>query len=165
MQFQVDQSFDATPSEVMALYTDAAFYGRLVGLPKIGAPDVLSVEHDGDRVRLKIRYRFTADLPAAALAVLDPNKLTWVEDSSYDLPTNAFSSKLLPDHYPDRLTAGARTRFLLADGTTDTTRRLIEGDLKVRMPLVGGKVEGAIVSGLREHLGDEAVEVNRRLDE
>ena len=34
-------------------------------------------------------------------------------------------------------------------------RRITEGDLAVRVPLVGRSVEGAIVSGLREHLAVE----------
>lgn len=155
MQFRVDQAFDASPAEVMALYTNGDFYDALVGLPKIGTPEVLSVERDGDRVRLKIRYRFTADLPAAALAVIDPKKLTWVEDSSYDLTRLTFSSKLLPDHYPDRLVASARGS--VEGNATDPPRstRRIQGDVAVRMPFVGGQVEKAIVSGLREHLHDE----------
>lgn len=165
MRFDVEQRFLASPAQVLAVYTDPAFYADLPDYPKVGRPRLVDREDQGDRIVVRVHYRFTADLPSAALAVIDPDKLTWIEETVYDLVAATSTSTLLPDHYPDRLTAGARTRFLLADGTTDTTRRLIEGDLKVRMPLVGGKVEGAIVSGLREHLGDEAVEVNRRLDE
>ena len=155
MQFRVDQRFDATPAAVMALYTDPEFYAALVGLPKISPPEVQSHDRDGDRVRMKIRYKFTADLPAAALAVLDPKKLTWVEDSTYDLAANTFSSKLLPDHYPDRLVAGARGSVEEASADPPRSTRRIQGDVTVRMPFVGGQVEKAIVSGLREHLGDE----------
>jgi hypothetical protein len=39
--------------------------------------------------------------------------------------------------------------------------RRIAGSLTVRMPFVGGQVERAIVSGLREHLADETDVVNR----
>jgi len=60
----------------------------------------------------------------------------------------------LPDNYADRLTASARSRFeALPSGGT---RRSSRGELKVRMPLVGGRVEQTIVGDLRAHLGDEA---------
>jgi hypothetical protein len=32
----------------------------------------------------------------------------------------------------------------------------MEGDLRVRYPVVGGLVERAIVVGMRQHLGEEA---------
>jgi hypothetical protein len=153
MRFEVTQRFAAPVDEVLAAYTDPAFYEELVGLPKIGEPEVLEHRTDGNRIVLRVHYRFTADLPSAATRVIDPAKLTWVEETTYDLAGRTSRSTLLPDHYPDRLTASAVARFTNAGAGT---QRRIEGDLKVRMPLVGGKVEGAIVSGLKEHLADEA---------
>ena len=41
--------------------------------------------------------------------------------------------------------------------------RALSGDVKVRVLLVGGKVEGALVSGLREHADAEAMLVAERL--
>jgi hypothetical protein len=69
--------------------------------------------------------------------------------------------RLLPDHYADRFKASGRYGFE-ADGPTVTVRRA-EGDLKVKAPLVGGAVERAIVSGLRERLADEVPVLERYL--
>ncbi len=41
-----------------------------------------------------------------------------------------------------------------ADG--DEAVRRVTGDLKVRIPLLGGKVEKAIVDGVGDHLSEEA---------
>ncbi len=160
MRFEVTQRFAAPVADVLAAYTDPAFYEQLVGLPKVGEPEVLDKRVDGDRVVLRVHYRFTADLPSAATRVIDPKRLTWVEETTYDLAAATSRSRLLPDHYPDRLTASASASFTAAG---DGTVRRIDGDLKVRMPLVGGKVEGAIVSGLKEHLADEAKVAERFL--
>lgn len=154
MRFEVEQRFGAPAAAVVAAYTDPSFYEELVGLPKIGEPQVLDRLDDGDRVVLRVHYRFTADLPGAARKVIDPAKLTWVEETTFDLADATSRSVLLPDHYPDRLTASARAAFV--DGPEGGSTRRITGELTVRMPLVGGRVEGAIVSGLREHLADEA---------
>jgi hypothetical protein len=165
MRFQVEQRFTAPVADVLDAYTDPAFYERLVGLPKVGEPRVLDRTVDGNRVVLRVHYTFTASLPAAALAVMDADKLTWVEETTFDLAAASSRSRLLPDHYPDRLQASASASFAAAPGDPGATLRRIDGDLKVRMPLVGGKVEGAIVSGLREHLADEADVANRFLAE
>lgn len=160
MRFEVTQRFTAPVADVLGAYTDPAFYEQLVGLPKVGEPEVLEHRVDGNRVVLRVHYRFTAPLPSAATRVIDPKKLTWIEETTYDLAGATSRSRLLPDHYPDRLTAAATASFAAAG---DGTVRRIDGDLKVKMPLVGGKVEGAIVSGLREHLADEARVADRFL--
>ena len=52
--------------------------------------------------------------------------------------------------------------MFLDDGPGGSIRRL-EGDLKVRVPLVGGRVERALVSGLQEHAAAERDVVEERL--
>ncbi len=48
-----------------------------------------------------------------------------------------------------------------ATGDGASTVRRSTGDLTIRMPLVGGRVEQAIVSGLQEHLESEVPLVER----
>jgi hypothetical protein len=62
----------------------------------------------GDRVIVRVHYRFTADLPSAALAVIDPDKLTWIEETTYDLEHATSTSRLLLTTIPTA-TASART--------------------------------------------------------
>jgi len=60
---------------------------------------------------------------------------------------------------PDRLTASGTYRFEEGpDGPASTLVR-VEGDLKVRVPLVGGTVERVIVSGLRSYIEAEVNEI------
>ena len=64
---------------------------------------MLSREVDGDQVVLRIRYLFSGDLSSAVTAVLDPKKLTWVDESLHDLVRHVVRFELQPDHYADRL--------------------------------------------------------------
>ena len=68
---------------------------------------------------------------------------------------------MIPDHYADRFTCAGSYRF---DAVPGGSRRRGQGDLRVRAFLVAGAVEGAIVSGLREHLADEVPVVEAFLD-
>jgi hypothetical protein len=47
----------------------------------------------------------------------------------------------------------------------ESTRRLVTGDLTVHVPLVGGRVERAIVDGLEDHANAEAELLGRWIAE
>jgi len=160
VKFEITQQFDAPMEEVLGLYCDPDFYPLLDGVGTIGGPEVLDRKVDGDRISLQIRMRFTGDLPSAALAIVKPEKLTWVEHTTFDLVAGTSTTTIVPDHYPDRLEASAKSTFTDVDGGC---RRVVKGDLKVHALLVGGKVEHAIVSGMEEHLADEERIANGRL--
>lgn len=76
VRFHLEQAFSAPVDDVARAFTELGFYELLAGLPKLGRPDVLERREDGDRVHLRVRYRFTGDLSAAARRVLDPSRLT-----------------------------------------------------------------------------------------
>jgi hypothetical protein len=158
MKFTLTQTIAAELARVEAAYLDPAFYAELGDLEKIGAPMILDRD-DGDGVtRLRVRYHFTGDLPSAARAVLDPSRLTWVNDSVIHHRDHRMDFTIQPDHYGRRLRCSGVVQ-LRADG--NTTVRDVSGEVKVSWPLVGGTVERALVSGLQEHLRDEVAVLER----
>lgn len=160
MRFTVEQRFSHLPDAVAAAYADPELYEALQGLPKLSRPEVVGHEAAGDTVQLRVRYRFSGDLSAAVTAVVDPERLTWVEHSVHDLARRTTTFTMVPDHYGGMFQCQGHYRFE-SNGTG--TARIGEGDIKVRVLLVGGKVERAIVSGLEEHLADEVPVVERYL--
>jgi hypothetical protein len=128
-------------------------YEQLPEFGKISRPDLLERTEQGNTVKLRLRYKFTADLPTAALAIIDPDRLTWVEETTFDLAGLTARIKLLPDHYASKLEASASARFV---DRGEGSIRDVAGDLRVRVLLVGGQVERTIVDGLKEHLAEEA---------
>ncbi|HYH51818.1 MAG TPA: DUF2505 family protein [Acidimicrobiia bacterium] len=161
MRFEISQDFTGPPDAVARIYTDPRFYELLGGMPKLGKPEVLDRREEGSTVHLAVRFRFTGNLSAAVTRVVDPNKLSWVEDSVHDLGRLTMTFRMKPDHYADRLRSEGTARYEPAGN--GGTRRVTEGDLAVRVPLVGRSAEGAIVSGLRDHLAAEIVVVERLL--
>ncbi|HEX6422647.1 MAG TPA: DUF2505 family protein [Acidimicrobiales bacterium] len=158
MDFTVRQSFASDPDQVARAYASPHLYGHMVGLAKLGTPEVLDHRVADDLVHLQVRYRFVGDLAPAVTAVVDPHRLTWIEHSTHDLVTRTVRYHLVPDHYPDRLqSSGSTTVEACGDGSL----RTVTGRLKVRALVVGGAVERAIVSGLREHMADEVRVVDR----
>ena len=161
MRFHAEQRFTSPADRLLTLFTDADFYPTLRGLPSIGAPEIVDHSTSGDTVRISLRQRYTGDIPAAALAFIDPGRLTWVEELVFDLDRRRATTRLLPDHYPDRLSC--QGVYVFADVAGGGSTRRLEGELKVRAPLVGGRVEQALVSGLQEHAAAEQRLIEERL--
>jgi hypothetical protein len=153
VNFRIEQRITAPLTAVETALLDRAFIAATAQLPKLGEPELLGQERDGDHVHQRIRYRFTADLSPAVARVVDPAKLTWIDDARYDLTSHTSRHRILPDNYGDRLEAAYDVAL---ESLGDSTRRLVTGELKVHVPLVGGRVERAIVSGLEEHAAAEA---------
>jgi hypothetical protein len=167
VKFTIVQRYrGATPGQVMAAYTDPALYATFHGLTKVAPPEVVSREQtEPSVVALVLQMRFVADLNAAARRVVDPAKLTWLQDERYDLGAANATVVFKPDNYADRFTSNGGYVFAPDPDEAGGTVRTISGDLRVRMMLVGGQVEGALVSGLREHFAEEQPLVQRFLDE
>ncbi len=162
MKFRIEQRIAAPLGAVEAALLNRDFVAATADLPKLGAPELLELERDGDRAHERIRYRFTAELSGAVTRVVDPKKLTWVDDARYDLTAHTSRHRILPDNYADRLQA---TYDVVLESLGDSTRRVATGELTVRVPLVGGRVERAIVSGLEEHAAAEAELLGRWIAE
>jgi Protein of unknown function (DUF2505) len=153
VKFRIEQRIPAPLSAVEAALLDREFIAATTSLPKLGSPEVLEQTRGGDRVHQRIRYRFTAELSSAVTRVIDPAKLTWVDDTRYDLASHTARHRILPDNYADRLQASYDVAL---EPLGDSTRRVATGELTVHVPLVGGRVERVIVSGLEEHAAAEA---------
>jgi uncharacterized protein YndB with AHSA1/START domain len=149
VDFEITQWFSAPVEAVDAAFVDPAFLERLATLPKLGDADVLAQSREGSIVRQQVRYLFRAQLSGAVRRFVDPDLLTWVEDSTHDLAAHHAGYDIVPDHYGSLLEGRYEAR--LTEGGAHATTRHVHGTVRVTVPLVGGKVERAIVSGLQEN--------------
>ncbi len=155
MKIAIRQAVAVPPARAVAAYGTPAFY---VGRP--GRDDIAMVEvvrHDdlGERVLIEVRFAFTGSVSPAVRAVIDPAKMSWVTRTEVRPAEARTSWVVLPDHYSDRLSAGGSYRFEEGDDGPDSTIVHVEGDLKVRVPIVGRSVERVIVTDLRRYIRDE----------
>lgn len=145
----------------MGALVDPAFLARVGDLPNLAHPELLDQRRDGVVVHQRVRHRFAGSLSSAVTRVIDPAKLTWVEESTYDLARGTASFRIVPDHYAGKLRCEGDIAFV-ASG--DTTTRRVTGELSVKVPLVGRAVERAIVSGLEDHLRAEGALLQQWLE-
>ena len=131
-------------------------------LSDIGRPDIMSYEVDEDSVTLALQYQFGGKLPSVVTRVIDPRKLSWVENTVVDTKAWIARFTITPTHYASFFTCSGEWRLSEIGGLTTRT---MDGSLKVNspVPFVGGQVEKAIVSGLRERLAEEPPVLERWL--
>lgn len=156
MRFRIVQEFPGSATDLCAALVDPAYLATLGSLPGIGAPTTEVRTTDGAIVSYVMRFSFNGHLPAAVTRVIDPSKLTWTEQTTVDTDAMQATFAMVPDHYRSFFRCNG-TWALTAGSTGRTTTRTIDGDLKVTapVPFVGGTVERAIVSGLKERLAKE----------
>jgi hypothetical protein len=156
MRFSIEQHFDASASDVLRALTCADYLrDGMSELPDLGAVDVRTQTSVGVRLHQVVAYAFTGDLPSLVTAFIDPKRLSWLDTSDIDAEAMHATFAMRPEHYPTFFTAnGAWT--VTAHGRTNA-QRTVRGELKVHspVPFTAGKIESAIVEGLRERLAVE----------
>jgi len=155
VKISIDQNVAVSPEVALAAYGNPAFYEGREPRDNISVIEVVSHEKTASGVLIQVRFNFSGNVSSAVRAVIDPKKMSWVTRTAVLTNERRTKFEVLPDHYPDRLTCSGGFRFAEGAGGPDTTVIKVEGDLKVRVLLVGGTVERVIVSGLRSYLGAE----------
>lgn len=153
MRFSLEQTLPGRVADVIAALLDPTFISCLGDLPNLAPPEVLAQTRDGNTVVQRVHYRFTGTLSSAVTRVIDPKKVTWIDETTYDLAANRASFRIIPDYYVNKLRCSGTYTFAESDATT---ARRVDGEITVGVPIVGRVVERAIVSGLEAHMGSEA---------
>jgi hypothetical protein len=161
MKFGFEQRWTATVGDVVDLYTDEAFWSSVTGFTKTSAPEVLEITRNGDSAFTRLHWRLAVDLPSQASRFIDPDNVAWVEETTWNVPAATATVGFVPSQGAALLKASAGIE-VVADGE-DAIRR-VKGELHVRIPLLGGKVEHAIVDGIGDHLTEEADVVATELE-
>jgi hypothetical protein len=142
----------------MAAYGSPTFYEGRPARDDIEVRDVVRHEENPERILLEVRFAFTGSVSPAVRAVVDPGKMSWITRTELLLAEGRSTWTVLPDHYPDRLSASGTYRFEVAGpGACEVE---VEGDLRVRVPIVGRSVEKVIVGDLRAYIADEVAGID-----
>ncbi len=117
--------------------------------------------HDGgDGARLALRYSYVGHLDPVASRLLGGQRLTWLQETEVDRATGTGQLHFAVDGAGDRLLGVARFRLTLQESETV---RALDGELRVRVPLVGGAAERRIIAGFLDRLHLEAQQMTERL--
>ena len=152
MKFEIEHTYARiTPAAYAALHFDETFsaaLGEALGLGRT----LLRLDRTADRIVRHVRCvpRRDADDPAAQ--VLD-DKASYVEELDYDVARARGEWRTIPSMMPDRVTTHGSIEFVAAPGVT---RRIVRGEVRVRIFAVGRLVERHIVAAIEKSYADSA---------
>ncbi len=153
MRFSLEHRFDAPVDVIEKASNDPAYVERLSDLPNLGERRVTTFdEHEDGSIDRVVHYKLGSQLPAPVVAVIG-SAATWDEVAHFDPSSHEWTFEIRPNVMKGRIDARGRYRFV-PDGAG--TKRTVEVDLKVKVPLVGGRVEREMGKGIKETLEAEA---------
>jgi hypothetical protein len=162
VRISVRQPVAVPPARAIAAYGSPAFYEGRPHRDDIEVVEVVRHDDVGSRILIEVRFAFTGSVSPAVRAVIDPAKMSWVTRTEVNPDEARTDWVVLPDHYPDRLSASGAYRFAPgADGPASTVVT-VEGELKVHVPIVGRSVERVIVTDLRAYIQEEVSSIPDR---
>jgi hypothetical protein len=161
VKFATTQAVAVPPARAMAAYGNPVFYEGREVRDHIEVLEVVRHEDTGSCLLMEVRFAFRGPISPAVQRFIDHNKMTWITRNEIRPDEARADWQVLPDHYPDRLEASGVYTFgpgAGADGA-GTSVVGIEGELKVRVPVLGKSVERVIVNGLRTYFEAEVLTI------
>jgi hypothetical protein len=148
MKFSHDMSYDATPEEVAEMLADRSFREKVCEAMESIRWDV-SVDGAGKGMEVVVdQTQKAAGIPSFAQKFIG-DSVQIIQRESWNSETEADLELEIPGK-PGYL-KGSIQLAVDGEGTIET----VSGDLKVKMPVVGGKLEDMIASLLRSALKTE----------
>jgi uncharacterized protein YndB with AHSA1/START domain len=143
MRFRHELVYDAPPDEVFTMLSDPAFRRRVAAAQQVVSADVDVAEQGGGFRLVSTQVQNTAGLPAIAKKIAG--------DTTEVVVTEEWSGRdggSIDITAPGKPTSARGTITLAPHGSG--TRELVELEIKVKVPLVGGKLESLMAEQVKQ---------------
>ena len=159
MKLYVESLLPVDPNTAWELFESAEFSQRLESKTNIQA-EVLEERPDGDnKVYRHMKYVSGTELPKMVAKALGSKSLTYEQFNRLDRNTGRMEWRVELPVLKDRVSVSGTTTITDHDGGC---RRVVDGDITVKMRLVGGQIEKAVVGEFEKSMG-RAVDIVRDL--
>ena len=157
MDFEFHHNIDADPEAVAEVLLDRKFQSSLSKLEGLTERKVLSQKTQDGLVVRRIRCVLDIDITGVAKKFIGDGDPAWVEEAVWHPEEMKWLWEVHPEMGGELLDASGEIALTKARG--GKTKRLVTGQIKVRVPLYGSKVEGWVVQGLESAYEDEAAHI------
>ena len=160
MQIRISHHFPVAPRAYWEGTRGQDFDDKLAAASDIDVT-VLERRRDGARTHDELRVSPKKELPALAQRALGSARFSYVQIVDSDDDTMTTSWKVLTDVIPDKVTCSGTSRVIpTADGGCE---RIIEGEIRVSVPLAGGTIEKIVLEQLEKSYERAAEFIRRHL--
>lgn len=148
--------FACTPQTYWEATRDPAYEERIRSRAEVDV-DVLEAREAPPRSFMKARVSPRRELPALVQKAIGAARLSYVQEVESDASTLTTRWRVVSDFLTDRVKCSGTSRVT---PVPEGCERLIEGNIEVQVPVVGGSIEKQIVGEI-ERSWDRAADVMR----
>ncbi len=158
MKLSIRNTFSCDPATLWEVFDSPEFDARLEAESGV-VRELLSESMDGDIEVRVLRCISKKELPGFMAKAMGSKHLEYNQTSRFNPATNVLEWNVVPTVMAERVTAKGRTEVTV---TGDQCLRVINGEIRVRLPLIGGRIE----KKLMEEIGsgyERAAEIAKSL--
>jgi hypothetical protein len=138
---------------------DPAFYAEL-RLPDVEPPELVSRNVEGVCVDVHVRFMYTGRLDPIARRIVGHDQVSWVQQLQIDAAAASCELQVVPAVGMVPVTCtGTFTLREQGDGCV----RTLDGDLRIKVPIIGSRAEKSLAPGILRRLDLEAEALDRFL--
>lgn len=148
MKFRHELSYDAPPDEVFAMLVDPAFRAKVCEAQGVVSHDITLTPNDAGFTLVNDQVQDTAGLPSIAKKIVGDTTRAVIEEDWTSRTGGTVSITA-----PGKPTTATGTVRLEARG--GGTTEVVELDVKVKVPVIGGKLEKLMAENIEAGLDVE----------
>lgn len=142
MKMDIRHRFDCTPDEFWQMYWDDAFAEQLNEGSSVQR-ELVEERIEGDLLVRRIKFTPQQELPSAAASILGATRLEYEQENRYDQVAKILQWRVIPTILPGKLCASGTVEVHPAGSGCE---QVVAGEIKVQVPLIGGRIEKAVVA-------------------
>lgn len=142
MKLYVENHLPTNPDHAWEVFESDAYKARLQAETNI-TQTVLETRTEGPIEVRRIRTEPDRELPSMVASAIGTKKLSYTQENRFDKAQGRMEWNVELDGIGDRVTVRGVTTCV-PDG--DGCKRVIDGEITVRVPLVGRQIEKAVVA-------------------
>jgi hypothetical protein len=154
MKFTIAHEFDCDAKTYWDIFFDLDYQKDMYSGLGIKERTVLLFEEDDREIRRKIKMVPQRDLPGALKSILKGD-LGYIEHNVYHKGKDLMDVRIEPTLMADRFKMSAEFRVVTLG--PKRVRREFVGEIKVSVPLFGGKIEDLVMTDVRKSYDQAAV--------
>ncbi len=159
MKLLVESDLPVDAKTAWSLFESEDFDARLEDAANI-VGEVLDVSQDGDIKVRRLKYRSKTELPTLVAKALGAKSLTYEQTNRFNPATGRMDWVVALPVLTDRVSVSGSTT--ITDKPSGGCRRVVDGEITVRMRFVGGSIEKAVVAEFEKSMS-RAVDLVRDL--
>ncbi len=110
---------------------------------------VVKSERKGNKLRVVVETLANGDIPPKLRKLLSPKMLTWTEEGEFDFDKYEYKYRVKTHYFSDLTKITGHFKYYEEDGKTV---RELDGEIKIKIPILGRIAEKKIVEVQKENL-------------